>query len=380
MAHTSTILSQLLKILPRQRFQKSVDRYNGDKRCRTAFCWDLFVAMLFGQLSGAQSFRDLVERLGTLSSRFSHLGINSIRKSTLADANQSRPAMVFQNLFFDLLSMLGRSQKTRGLMRSVQLIDSTTITLCQSQYHWANFRTGKSGIKVHTVFDPEADAPVFFEVTNAKFHDSVPAGKFLLFKGLTYDFDRAYNKAAFLSKLIDHDCLFVGRMKRDMPYEVLETRDPMGEGVLSDDLVEVQYKSHDCLKDKTLRRICFIRAEDGKELTFLTNDLERSAVDVDDLYRQRWQIELFFKWIKQNLRVKRFFGTSENAVLIQVLMAMISYVLMRLVQETAAKGLSLQRIARKTSGALMQRRPLMELFVKESDPPSDTGQMNLGLS
>lgn len=276
--------------------------------------------------------------------------------------------------------MLGRSQKTRGLMRSVQLIDSTTVTLCQSQYQWANFRTGKSEVKVHTVFDPEADAPVFFEVTNAKVHDSVPAGKFLLFKGLTYVFDRAYNKAAFLNKLIDHECLFVGRMKRDMPYKVLENRDPMGEGVLSDDLVEVQYKSHDYLKGKTLRRICFVRAEDGKELTFLTNDLERSAVDVADRYRQRWQIELFFKWIKQNLRVKRFLGTSENAVLIQVLVAMISYVLMRLVQETAAKGMSLQRITRRIYGALIQRRPLMELFVKDPDPTSDTGQMNLGLS
>lgn len=380
MAHHNTVLTQILKLLPRSRFQKSVTRNQGDKRCRTVFCWDLFIAMLFGQLSGAQSLRELVETLSSQSNRFYHLGINAIRRSTLSDASQSRPVMVFYDLFYDLLLQLGRTQKTRGLMQAVQLVDSTTITLCQSRYQWAKFRSGKSGIKVHTVYDPEADVPVYFDITSAKVHDSGPVAQMPLFKGLTYVFDRAYNNAAHLQRLVDHECFFVGRMKKSMTYEVLTTNTPEGEGVLSDEVIEVQYKSCAHLKGQRLRRIGFVRAEDGKELVFITNDLERTALEIADLYRQRWQIELFFKWIKQNLTVKRFYGTSENTVMIQVLVAMISYVLLRLLQETAAVGFTLQSISRRITAALMQRRPLMELFKDDPCPPEEYGQLDLGLS
>lgn len=160
MAHSSTVFSQLLKFVPKSVFQKAVDQYDGDKRCRTLFCWDQFVAMLFAQVSGCGSLRDLIERLGTQKHRLYHLGIRPVQKSSLADANQSRPMEIYYTLFYRLLAKLGHGSEVNTLMRDVQLIDSTTISLCKSKFQWAEFRSHKAGIKLHTVYDPDADAPV----------------------------------------------------------------------------------------------------------------------------------------------------------------------------------------------------------------------------
>lgn len=382
MAHRSTVFAQLLKFIPKAEFNKIVAEYDGDKRCRSLFCWDQFVAMLFAQLSGCSSLRDLIERLGSQKSRIYHLGINPIQKSSLADANHSRPMEIYYRLFFRLLTKLGNDSESKNLMRDVQLIDSTTISLCKAQFEWAEFRSHVAGIKLHTVYDPDADAPVYFQMTSAKVHDSVPVARFPVFAGLTYVFDRAYNNADFLKRLIDSEAFFVGRMKVNMRYTVLETREPEGDGVQSDELIRVEYKKKsNPLSGQVLRRIRFVREEDGKELVFMTNDLKRSAVDIAALYKKRWQIELFFKWIKQNLKIKRFFGTSENAVMIQVLIAMITYLLLRLVQEGMSLPISLQKIGRNLISTLMQRRTLRELFLPEKpNPYEDDNQLDLGLT
>lgn len=383
MAHRSTIFAQLLKLIPKAEFKKIVAEYDGDKRCRSLFCWDQFVAMLFAQLSGCGSLRDLIERLGAQKRRLYHLGINPIQRSSLADANQSRPMIIYYHLFYRLLSKLGSDSQSRCLMQDVQLIDATTISLCKTQFEWAEFRSHKAGIKLHTVYDPDADAPVYFQMTAAKVHDSGPVARFPVFAGLTYVFDRAYNTADFLTRLIDAEALFVGRMKVNMRYRVVETREPQGDGVQSDELIEVEYKkkASNPLAGQRLRRIRFIRAEDGKELVFITNDVVRSAVEIAALYKKRWQIELFFKWIKQNLRIKRFFGTSENAVMIQVLIAMITYLLLRLMQEGMSLPMSLQKISRNLISTLMQRRSLSDLFsLKRPDPSRDGSPLELGLT
>lgn len=382
MSHRSTVFAQLLKFIPKAEFKKCVAQYDGDKRCRSLFCWDQFVAMLFAQLSGCGSLRDLIERLGSQKSRLYHLGINPIQKSSLADANHSRPMEIYYSLFYRLLTKLGNDSESKSLMQDVQLIDSTTISLCKTQFEWAEFRSHKAGIKLHAVYDPDADAPVYFQMTSAKVHDSGPVARFPVFAGLTYVFDRAYNNADFLKRLIDSKAFFVGRMKINMLYTILETREPEGDGVLSDELIQVEYKKKsNPLSGQVLRRIRFIREEDGKELVFMTNNLERSAVEIAALYKKRWQIELFFKWIKQNLKIKRFFGTSENAVMIQVLIAMITYLLLRLIQEGLTLSISLQKIGRNLISTLMQRRSLMELFFPERPDPSERdGQMDLVLT
>lgn len=379
MAHSNTTFSQLLSFIPRQKFQAFVDKRQGDKRCRTLFCWDQFVAMLYSQVHGCRSLRDLTEQLDVQKNRLYHLGISPIKRSSLADANESRPIGIYYDLFFDLLKKVTDTALKNSLLEGIQLIDSTTISLNKQQFEWAKFRTGKAGIKIHTVFDPDADAPTFFQITHAKVSDSKPVAKWGFQQGFTYVFDRAYNSGEILENIIDADAIFVGRMKKCMKYDEIESLPVLHKNVISDELIEVKYKTSERLKGKTLRRITYLRSEDQKELVFITNDLERSAEDVADLYKRRWQIELFFKWIKQNLKIKTFLGQSENAVMIQIIVAMISYLLLRLIQQNVAPKMSLQTISRRIKSALMQRRKLMEVLCEKEPIPPNIRQMDLGL-
>ena len=366
MAYTSTVFSQLLKLLPRSTFQKSVSQYQGDKKCRTIFCWDLFIALLFGQLSQAKSLRDLIEKLNSQQSHLYHLGINPIKRSSISDACQSRPIEVFYHLFFTLLDRLEQNRCAKGVRQAVMLMDSTTISLCQSQYQWAEFRTGKGGIKIHTLYDPDADAPVFFEITKGKVSDCKGVRDWPVLSGSLYVMDRAYNGASHLKDLLDQESHFVVRMKKNMSYQVIHSMPVNEEGILEDQWVKVTLKTNKALEGVMLRRVRFLREEDQKELVFLTSDFSRSAAEIAELYKRRWKIELFFKWIKQNLKITRFYGQSANAVYLQVLIAMITYVLLRLLQEAKGMTLTLQQITRRLVVAILQRRSLWELL---SDPP-----------
>ena len=367
MAYTSTVFSQLLKHLPRSTFQKSVAQYQGDKRCRTVFCWDLFIALLFGQLSQAKSLRDLIEKLDSQQSHHYHLGINPIKRSSLSDACQSRPIEVFYHLFFTLLDRLEQNRGERSVRQAVMLMDSTTISLCQSQYQWAEFRTGKGGIKIHTLYDPDADTPVFFEITKGKVNDSKGVKDWPVLSGSLYVMDRAYNGASYLKNLLDQESDFVVRMKKNMSYQVIHSLPVSDEGILEDQWVKVTLSTNKALEGVMLRRVRFWREEDQKELVFLTSDFSRSAAEIAELYKRRWKIELFFKWIKQNLKITRFYGQSANAVYLQVLIGMITYVLLRLIQEVKGINLTLQQITRRLFIAILQRRCLWELL---SDPPA----------
>lgn len=188
------------------------------------------MALLVGQLSGASSLRGLVEQLDVQSRRLYHLGLKPVRKSTLADANQKRSTLVYYILFFRLLSRLSRQKGLREVITQVQLIDSTTISLCQSRYQWAHFRQNKSGVKIHTVYDPNADTPIYFEITDARVSDGRAISQLSVFKGTTYVFDRTYNGGVWLEKLVNEGCLFVGRMKKNMNYKVTKSLPPTGVG------------------------------------------------------------------------------------------------------------------------------------------------------
>jgi len=362
MKHTNSIFHQILKFIPRTTFQSIVDKYKGDRRTRSLTCWDQMLALIFCQLSGRSSLRDIVTSFNSQQTRHYHLGTNIICRSSLAEANQKRPVEIFQETFSYLLNQVNDQLPKRDAKEMVRLIDSTTISLNINQFKWAEFRKNKGGLKLHTVYDPVAEVPVYFEMTNAKVNDRKALDSMPIESGTTYVIDRAYNDYQWYYSLTEQGCSFVGRMKKDAVYEVVKVRKTEGENIVSDEVIRLSSKQakKDCPTD--LRRVTFYREEDEKTLVFITNDLVRSATEIAELYKQRWQIELFFKWIKQNLKIKKFLGRSENAVLIQVLTALISYLLVKLVKLKNKAKLSLQEITRLISINIMQRRSLFELL------------------
>jgi len=367
MKHINTVFHQLLREVPRHHFEKVIDRYEGNRRVRSLPCWTQFCAMLFAQLCSRQSLRDVVSAWESHSRAHYHIGARQVKRSTLADANAKRPTGMYMELFYWLL---GQSRGKRIQHKdAVRLIDSTTIDLCKQQFEWAEFRSGKSGVKVHTVYDPDAQVPTFFSITHAKQHDKKAADKMPLLDGATYVFDRAYNDYAWFHDMSERQIHFVGRMKANARFEVIEELSAKGDGILEDQLIKLSSLMAKKQYPETLRRVCFKREEDGKVLSFITNDMERTATEIAALYKQRWQIELFFKWIKQNLKIKRFIGTSENAVKIQIIIAMIAYLLLGMAKKLVPTKRSLQQLARLVSVNLMQRRNIAELL-GNTPPPS----------
>jgi IS4 transposase len=375
MKHINTIFHQLLREVPRHQFEKVINRYEGNRRIRSLPCWTQFCTMLFAQLCLRQSLRDVVSAWDSHARAHYHIGARKVKRSTLADANAKRPAGMYMELFYCLL---GKSRDNRIQHKdAVRLIDSTTIDLCKQQFEWAEFRSRKSGVKIHTVYDPDAKVPTFFSITNARQHDKRAAERMPLLDGATYVFDRAYNDYSWFHDMTERQIHFVGRMKSHAKFEVVEELPAIGDGVLEDQLIRLSSPMTKKQYPRVLRRVCFRREDDGKVLSFITNDMNRSATEIADLYKQRWQIELFFKWIKQNLKIKRFIGTSENAVKIQIIIAMIAYLLLGMARKLVPTKKSLQQLARLVSVNLMQRRNITELLGDAAPPPRQKRPMNL---
>ena len=366
MKHTNTVLHGLLQHISRPLFDKAVARHKGDYRVKKLFCWTQFVSLLYAQLANRQSLRDLTLAFNSQSNFHYHLGVNKIKRSTLAEANESRPVAIYEELFYALL------EKVRGNIASkakdvIRLIDSTTISLNQHDFKWAKFRTHQNGMKLHFVYDPTAKVPTYFSMTPAKVNDCEAAKTTPLIKGATYVFDRAYNHYEWYYKSLHlKGNTFVGRMKKNTVYEVTKSRE-VSANIISDEEIRLSSKKgQDC--PVTLRRIHFIRKEDDKEIVLITNDLKRKNEEIMALYKQRWEIELFFKWVKQNLRIKRFRGTSKNAVKIQVLVAMIAYLLLRITKNSLSLNkLSLQEVVRLISANIFHKKSLGELLLGTFD-------------
>lgn len=383
MKHTNIIFHQLLKSLPRQRFQDAVDRHQGDKRIRTLSCWDQLVALLFAQLTGRQSLRDLVDCFNSQKNCHYHLGTRTISRSSLSDANKNRPSEIFLETFYYLLEQVREHLPNKAANEMVRLIDSTTIDLNLNQYEWAKFRSTKGGIKLHTVYDPNVETPVFFQMTDAKVHDCKALNSLPILPGITYVVDRAYDDYSWYYGLDQQNSIFVGRMKSSACYEVIETLKATGNGILSDEIIRLTSDKARKTCPISLRRVTFLREEDQKVLVFITNDMARTAEEIAALYKQRWQIELFFKWIKQNLKIKRFIGRNENAVWIQILVAMIAYLLLKRAQQSSFSSLSLQQINRLISVNITSRRSLIDLLHPDSagysSPPEAPDQLSMEL-
>lgn len=361
MKHINTVFHRLLRFIPRHRFDAVVTRYRGDHRVRHLNCWSQFIAMLYAQLAGCHSLRHLESTFNSHGNHHYHLGVKGIRRSTLADANQKRPLAIYKELFFFLLSQLN-TKTADDAAQAIRLIDSTTIDLNKQQFSWAKFRSGKAGIKLHVVYNPEQQTPTFFAMTAAKVNDRKGVNQLPILSHATYVFDRAYNDYRwYYEQMHLKGNRFVGRMKSNALYEILATQ-AVSENVLEDQTIRLtSAKGQNC--PITLRRIRFIRQEDQKEIILISNDLDSSAQELMDLYKQRWQIELFFKWIKQNLKIKRFFGTTEQAVHLQVLIAMIAYLLLKLLNNSLnTLQLSLQKLTRLIAANLFQRKSITELI------------------
>jgi hypothetical protein len=379
MAHLNTMFGQMLQLVPRHIFDHIVDTHSweGPKPRKFSY-WSQFAAMLYAQFSSRKSLRDLVFSLNQHVKKLYHLGQSEVKRSTLAEANEQRPAIIFEKIYQKLLHRLyGEMTRKNKRQSKIKILDSTTIDLCASVFPWASFRARKAGIKLHTVITDMLPKCVI--LTEAKIHD-IQVGKTLQFDpGDLLIFDRGYTDYAWLHTLHQKGVWFVTRLRSNACFEVMEeVENPSPDTVLADQIICLNSDHGLTSYPETLRRVHYRDSETGKEYVFLTNRCDLSALAIADLYRQRWQIELFFKWVKQNLKIKTFYGTSRNAVLIQIWTALIAYLLLIWLKIKSTINLGILELTRLIQTTLMEHRNLWEIICPEKRPPNSiNNQMTL---
>jgi len=380
MRHQNSVFHGLTKHIPWARFDAIVEKHGADELVRKLTTKRQFIALLYGQFSGSTSLREIVSGMESHETRLYHLGAAAVKRSTLSDANSMRPWQVFGELFGVMLQ-----QAHRGLRRTsreaVRLIDSTTLRL-SSLSDWAGFSSDFSGAKIHIVYDPKAELPVYFAVTPSKVNDITSAKVMPIEAGATYVYDLGYYDYGWWAALDAAGCRFVTRLKKNTPLRVVHDNPvPGNSNILSDrigHLPERLARNRSNPLQEPVREVRVIN-DAGKELRIVTNDLDSPAQEIADLYKQRWQIELFFRWIKQVLKIKHFIGVSENAVRIQIAVALIAFLILRLaiaLQKVVRSPLEFARLARAN---LMHRRRLDRLLEPEQPPQTSTNQLCLGL-
>lgn len=360
MRFVSSILGALIKPVDRRAFAASVRRHDADAYDKRFDSWDHLMALVFAQLSGASSLRGVEAQWNAGAHCHYHLGSGPVRRSTLADANRRRPPAVFEETFERLCGLLG-ARTTRQDRAMLRLIDSTPIPL-DRMCAWAGSNGRIRGLKLHLVYAPETDHPRRIEITPARVNDIEIGRKTPLEAGASYVFDKAYCSFAFWQRIHEAKAVFVTRLKQNARLAVTASRPLPGPRdkaftVLADETVRFtgQKARGLCMP---LRRIVLERTADGRILTLVTNDHARDAVQIGRLYKARWQIELLFRWIKQHLKIKRFLGRSENAVRLQILAAMIAFLLLRLAQRIAAPEMPALRFAELAGAALFVRKSI----------------------
>lgn len=367
MANSSTVFSQLLQQLPRFEFQKIVDRYEGDKRVRRLTTWGQFTSLLFGQLTGHNSLRAIVAGLGSARKKLYHLGIDfEIHRSTLSDANDKRDVKIFEEAFYHLLSRVQRwipRQRVR-IKNKVLALDSTTIELCLSLSPWALFHNGKGAIKLHVALDVASDLPHFMILTAGRRQDLRIAKDLYFAPGTFLLIDRGYINSAWLWKLTQGGVFFITRLKEGMKFKVRESFPTnRTQGIMADQTIRLTGLKGGQYEGK-IRRVSFRDPQTGHWYVFLTNRFDLSAKTICDLYKARWRVELFFRTLKQQLQVKKFLGTSVNAVLAQVWVAFIAYLLLLFVKYQSKLGWTLPAIMAALTVLLFSNRPLHEIWGK----------------
>jgi len=374
MAHNNTILRQIVAFLPRHEFEALAQKHHVGQKFRSFNRWTQFMAMFIGQLSGRKSLRDLVMNVRAQSNKLYHLAIKPFSRATLARVNEQQPATLFEALFYKLL---GRCQEVSPGHRfkfknKLYLLDTTTIDLCLSVFPWAKFRKTKGAIKLHVGLDTEGYLPTFMSLTDGKVHESQWAKALNLPRGSIAVFDRGFNDYAWYETLTANGVYFVTRLKSNAVIENGPKRPGRkAPGIITDREIRLG-------KIKTpFRQVNYLDTETGKELCFVTNADHLDAKTIAELYKERWQIELFFKWIKQNLKVKTFLGTSRNAVLTQVWIALCVYLLLAFLKFKAKLHLSMQQMLRLLQLNLFERRDLQALFTPPPTQPVEYTQLSL---
>ncbi len=368
MAHCSTLMGQLLQLIPRHVFDHLVDGlgWQGPKPRKFTY-WSHLAAMLFGHWSARRSLRDLVFSLNRQARKFYHLGLALVKRSTLADANEQRPAVIFEKTYYKLYERLAQELGPQAQQAPrIKIIDATTIDLCAAVFPWAKFRARKGAVKLHTVLT--GLLPQCVIVTHGRTHDCRAVQDLRFEPGDLLIFDRAYLDYAWLYQLHQGDVWFVTRLKSNACYEVVQSRSAAGP-VLADELIRLSSAKGQAAFPELLRRVHYRDPETGKEYVFLTNRQDLSALEVAELYRRRWQIELFFKWLKQNLKIKAFYGTSRNAVLIQIWTALIAYLLLVWLKFKSRVGLSLLEFIRLAQTMLLERCDLWGMLNPTANAP-----------
>jgi len=379
MAHNNTVLSQMLQLLPRHVFEHQVETHawQGPKPRKLSY-WSQLVAMLYAQLSGKKSLRDLVFSLGRHLQKLYHLGLSPVKRSTLADANELRPARVFAQTYFKLLSRLETELARQSGPRRVKILDATYVPVCDSLFSWADFMPGKSAVKLHFLLDAAAGTPQELHVTSGQVHELEVARALNFAPGDLLLLDRGYVDFVWLYSLHQQGVGFVTRLPGNIRYQVVqENPGPSDAAALADQTIRLSTAYSRSHYPETLRLVHYRDPDTGKEYVFLTNLPNLHALAVADLYRQRWQIETFFRWIKQNLKIKTFYGTSENAVLIQIWTALIAYLLLLWLKVRSWAGWSILQLTRLVQTLIMERANLWSLLCPRTTDPPDYGQLNL---
>ena len=377
MRHQNSVFHSTLKHVPWTEFDRLVEAHGADARVRRLTTKSQFVALLYGQLSGAASLREIVTGLESHAARLYHLGADGVRRSTLSDANALRPVAVFAELLGTMMKQAHRGLR-RKLAETTYLIDATGVRLNEFSAGWARFSAGVCGAKVHVVYDADADRPIYAAVSAANVNDITVARQMPIEPGATYVFDLGYYDYAWWAKLDQAQCRIVTRFRSSTPLAVAEELPvPPGTTILSDRIGHLPprlSKSRLNPFQDPVREVR-VQLDTGKVLRILSNDLDAPAQQIADLYKRRWAIELFFRWVKQILKITRFLGISENAVRIQIAIALIAFLLLRLAQAGQQRITSPLAFARLVRINLMHRRRLDRLLDAKPPPPQNPAQL-----
>lgn len=371
------VFTQLVDFLPRKNFEWLVKKYDGNKFVKSFTCWNHLMVLLFGQLSNREGLRDLIVTITPFKSAFHHLGFGkNVSRNNLSKANEIREVKIFQEFADKTVSI---TREKRGVVKdffisnNVYAFDSSTISLCLSVYWWTKLHHGKGGEKLHELYDVKTDIPTFSVITDASIHDSQVMELIPYKKESFYIFDRAYMATEKLYIIEEAEAYFVVREKNKMSFEVIEDKEynNPSSGIMADQII--RFKGHKTMKQypNQLQRVVFYDYDGNRTFVFHTNNFEVTAEQVALFYKYRWEVGLFFKWLKQHLRIKEFYGTSENAVKIQISAAIITYCLVVIVQECMGLKLQTYDVLRILSTALLTKMPLCDLLVEQKEEESN---------
>jgi transposase len=383
MAHCNTVLSQMLNMIPRHEFEKIANSVDGKVRTTALSRWSQFVALTVGQLNGRQSLRDIESCLSAQQHLNYHLGTQAVSKSALARANEHRDAMFYTRLFEVLYQRCSNLAPRHGFRFKNKLfsLDGSLLDVSMKLFPWTDYNRKKSAFKLHLGLDHDGLIPCFARITEGRISENEQARLFDAPKGSVLVFDKGYNNYRWHKSLTDKGIFWVTRIRGNAKYKVLERRElTRNSAITSDQIIKYSSKQREGDKLYPIRRIGYRDPETGQRYVFITNHFDWSAQTIADIYKQRWQVELFFKWIKQNLKIKNFLGNSKNAVLTQVLAALCIYLLVAFMKFQSKITQSMQQIIRLLHTNLFSKRHLMSLFEKTKPDINISPQLTLSLA